>query len=51
MTVTSTIAKVGFVAVPDVKGHIIGLYESWGVGVYENGDVDAHPLASNRERR
>jgi hypothetical protein len=41
-TVTSSLVKVGFVPVPDVKGHMVGLYERRGVAVYENGDVGAY---------
>jgi hypothetical protein len=33
---TSQITKVEFTPVPDVKGHIVGLYERRGVAIFEN---------------
>jgi hypothetical protein len=41
-TVTSSLVNVGLAPVPDVKGHLVGLFERRGVAVYENGDVAAY---------
>jgi hypothetical protein len=40
--VTSYVIKVEVIPVPDVEGHIVGLYERRGVSVSEDGEVAAY---------
>jgi hypothetical protein len=40
--VTSYITKIEVIPVPDVKGHIVGVYERRGVAVSEDGEVASY---------
>ena len=40
--ITSYLVKVEAVPVPDVEGHVVGVYERRGVAIYENGETAAY---------
>ena len=40
--VTGPLTKVEWIAVPDVKGHVVALYERRGVAIFENGETAAY---------
>lgn len=40
--ITSYITKIEVIPVPDVKGHIVGVYERRGVAFFEDGEVTAY---------
>ena len=40
--ITSYITKIEVIPVPDVKGHIVGVYERRGVAVFEDGEAAAY---------